>query len=66
MLEQDSRPVFCLVHNLSRSGAKLETVQPLNPPDTFLLTIDGAPGTMRAETVWRSEFMIGVHFIGRI
>ena len=66
MLDQDSRSVFCLVHNLSRSGAKLEVVQPLDPPDTFLLTIDGEPGTVRAEVVWRDGFMTGVRFIGRL
>ena len=47
-------------------GAKLEVVQPLDPADTFLPTIDGEPEAMRAEVVWRDGFMTGVRFIGRL
>ena len=63
--EQDDRTVFCLVHDLSRSGAKLEVAQMLDPPDSFLVTIDGEVGTFRAEMIWRRDFVIGVRFIGR-
>lgn len=61
VLDRSGYAVPCMVHNLSKTGAMIETNDP-NLPDRFILT-----NYMRGERVvcrvaWRRGNLLGVHF----
>lgn len=57
---------FCLVRDLSPSGAKLAGIDVAGLPDTFELQISGRDRWYRAEVVWRGEAEVGVRFAAEV
>ncbi|MEM7423185.1 MAG: PilZ domain-containing protein [Pseudomonadota bacterium] len=54
--------IECTIRNLSDTGAKLETLEPADLPEKFLLVfLDGRE--QAAKRVWQSNNMLGVAFI---
>lgn len=60
----DKAPLhWCVVSDISDSGARLDVNNPELLPDSFQLLLSG-PGHVyrRCHSVWRSNNQIGVHF----
>jgi len=58
---QSGNAVTCVVRNLSETGAKLETNDPI--PGTFELVFDLDNSRRSCSIVWRKGSMIGVKFL---
>ena len=54
--------VACTVRNISQSGARLDIVNPLGVPKTFLLVIISEQLTRQCRPVWACEGKMGVAF----
>jgi hypothetical protein len=52
----------CTVRNISESGARLDVVNPMGMPDTFMLVIETDQFMRRCRAVWSSEQRLGVAF----
>ena len=60
-----STPLFCLVRDVSPTGARLELIGAPDLPDRFDLTITGRDRLYSAEVVWRRSNQIGVRFVAK-
>ena len=56
--------IFCIIKDVSESGARVVTSSPDQLPDAFILclTADGLP-RRHCRVVWRSETEAGVSFV---
>ncbi|GJD58849.1 PilZ domain-containing protein [Methylobacterium dankookense] len=54
---------FCLTHNLSARGAKIEVEDPMRVPDEFDLVATEGAAMLRCRVLWRIGTKIGVVFI---
>jgi len=54
--------IFCLVRNLSATGACLGFDGPTELPDAFNLVFDSGEPSRMCRVVWRKEKRIGVEF----
>ena len=57
---------FCLIRDLSPSGAKLVAIDAVELPDRFDLQISGRDRWYRAEVVWRRNAEVGVKFVADV
>ncbi len=57
-----SRPVDCVVRNLSLTGAALEISSPVRIPENFVLVVPDDGLQLACRIVWRKEYRIGVAF----
>jgi hypothetical protein len=56
------RVLTCKLLDLSLTGARLETLEPVDANRTFNLLFDGSGDTHRCQVVWQKENQIGVTF----
>jgi hypothetical protein len=52
----------CTVRDISLTGARLETVEPVEADQRFNLHFDGSDETYLCRVVWRKENQVGVVF----
>ena len=58
-------PLFCLVRDMSQTGARLELSEGTVLPGTFELHITGRRRVYRAEVIWRRAEEVGIRFLAR-
>lgn len=56
------RVLTCKLLDLSLTGARLETLEPVDANRTFDLLFDGSGETHRCQVVWQKDNQIGVTF----
>ena len=61
-IEFHERTIWCLIRNLSESGAALDVISPPEIPDRFTLALPLEGVSYRCCLLWRSEMEIGVSF----
>ena len=57
-----SRPVDCVVRNLSLTGAAIELSSSINIPESFTLVMPGDGLRLLCRVMWRQKYRIGVAF----
>ena len=62
VIVDNRRPVTCMVHNISATGAALSIRQPSILPDAFVLVLEMEHRRRPCHVVWRRGNRIGVTF----
>lgn len=56
-------PIYCVIRNMSETGAQLTLEGPVGTPDEFTLLIKPEMTKRACQVVWRKADKIGVQFV---